>query len=206
MPRIESHQPIHKLYSPAHRKIDFARADWSFLIHTARNLAAALETIHAAGHVVGDLNQGNIYVSNEATVKLIDCDSIQIQLNGTAYLCEVGVAHFTPPELQNKTFHGVLRRPNHDNFGLAVLSFHLLFMGRHPFAGRYLGMGEMPIEKAILESRFAFSKKAESRQMEPPPNTFPLECASKPIANLFERAFDSQSGYRDSRPTAEGAS
>jgi DNA-binding helix-hairpin-helix protein with protein kinase domain len=31
-------------------------------------------------------------------------------------------------------------------------------MGRHPFAGRYLGLGEMPIERAIAECRFAYSR------------------------------------------------
>ena len=58
LPRVTDHREIHHLYSPAHRKIDFPTADRSFLIHVARNCAAAFESIHAAGHVVGDVNQG----------------------------------------------------------------------------------------------------------------------------------------------------
>src|SRR4051812_24821096 len=33
----------------------------------------------------------------------------------------------------------VERKPEHDAIGLALLIFHLLFMGRHPFAGRFQG-------------------------------------------------------------------
>ena len=53
----------------------------------------------------------------------------------------------------------VRRTPTHTAYGLAVLLFHLLFMGRHPFAGRFHGVGEMPIEKAIAESRFAYARE-----------------------------------------------
>jgi len=44
-------------------------------------------------------------------------------------------------------FRGLERSAGHDAFGLAVLLFHLLFMGRHPFAGRSLA-GEMTIQYA----------------------------------------------------------
>ena len=47
-------------------------------------------------------------------------------------------------------------------------------MGRHPFAGRYLGKGDMPIERAIAESRFAYSRDTSRTQMAPPPYT-PLD-------------------------------
>ena len=140
MPKITGCQPIHHLYSPSQRKQYFPKADYAFLISAARNVAAAFDSIHAHGHVVGDVNQGNLVVRADSMVRFIDCDSFQITLGRTRFACEVGVQHFTPPELQNiKSFHAVARMPNHDNFGLAVLVFHLLFMGRHPYAGIYLG-------------------------------------------------------------------
>jgi DNA-binding helix-hairpin-helix protein with protein kinase domain len=83
----------------------------------------------------------------------------------------------------------VKRSANHDNFGLALLIFHLLFMGRHPFSGRYGGAGDMPIEKAIAEGRFAFSSRAASFQMAPPPHALALDFLTPPISSLFERAF-----------------
>jgi DNA-binding helix-hairpin-helix protein with protein kinase domain len=201
MARI-SDREIHQLYGPAYRRIYYPSADWSFLVLAARNLANAIETIHAHNHVIGDLNEGNVVVSARSTVTLIDCDSFQLQINGHVYPCEVGVANFTPPELQKRSFRGVSRTVNHDNFGLAVLVFHLLFMGRHPFAGRFLANGDMPIEKAIYEFRFAFGRSAAGYQMAPPPFAPKLIVASARIADLFERAFSPESARAGGRPTA----
>lgn len=201
MPKVNGHKDIHHLYSPKSRKIEFPNADWRFLIRAAANTARAFAVIHDAGCVIGDVNHGGVTVSDKATVKLIDCDSFQVSARGQKFLCEVGVPDFTPPELQGKSFKGVLRTPNHDNFGLAILMFRLLFMGRHPFAGRFLGSGDMPIEQAISEFRFTYGSGRASVQMEPPPNTPEITSASMPIALLLERAF-SRNSVSGSRPTA----
>ncbi len=102
LPRVSSHAEIHNLYSPAHRKIAYPDKDWSFLLHVAMNCAAAFDAIHGRGHVIGDVNQGNLLVSTRGTVFLIDCDSFQVNTPAKAYLCEVGVPQFTPPELQGR--------------------------------------------------------------------------------------------------------
>jgi DNA-binding helix-hairpin-helix protein with protein kinase domain len=202
MPKIAECEPIHHLYSPAQRKQFFPKADYAFLISAARNVAAAFDSIHAHGHVVGDVNQGNLVVRADSIVRFIDCDSFQITVGRTRFPCEVGVQHFTPPELQNcKSFHSVARTPNHDTFGLAILVFHLLFMGRHPYAGIYLGQGDMPIEKAIAEYRFAYGEHSHSRDMETPPNALPMSLVSPAIAQLFERAF-TEIGIQTGRPSA----
>lgn len=189
MPRVTGYQEIHSLYGPSHRKRAFPHADWSFLVHAARNLASAFEAVHARGHVIGDVNPGNVVVSTQALVKLIDCDSFQISADDQLFLCNVGVPQFTAPELQDRSFHGLRRSPDHDAFGLALLCFHLLFMGRHPFAGRYQGRGDMPIERAIKEHRFAFSQQAAAWLMAPPPHTLPFTVLPRPVAALFEQAF-----------------
>jgi len=202
MPKIAECEPIHHLYSPAQRKQFFPKADYAFLISAARNVAAAFDSIHAHGHVVGDVNQGNLVVRADSIVRFIDCDSFQITVGRTRFPCEVGVQHFTPPELQNcKSFHSVARTPNHDTFGLAILVFHLLFMGRHPYAGIYLGQGDMPIEKAIAEFRFAYGEHSQRRDMETPPNALPMSLVSPAIAQLFERAF-TEIGIQTGRPSA----
>jgi DNA-binding helix-hairpin-helix protein with protein kinase domain len=95
MPKVIGYE-LHKLYSPAHRKQLFPKADWAFLVNTARNVAAAFDAIHAYGHVIGDVNQKNAIVASNSVVKLIDCDSLQIAASGKLYLCEVGVPDFTP--------------------------------------------------------------------------------------------------------------
>jgi len=202
MQKMTGYRAIHELYGPAHRKQEFPNADWAFLIQAARNVAAAFSTMHSYSYVIGDVNQGNIFVAQNATIKLIDCDSFQIPINGRCHLCEGGVGHFTPPELQGVRFRDVIRTENHDNFGLAVICFHLLFMGQHPFAGRYQGQGEMPIERAISEFRFAFGINANYRKMEPPPNSLPFTSVSQHVVLLFERAFSEHGSLHNCRPRA----
>jgi DNA-binding helix-hairpin-helix protein with protein kinase domain len=202
MPRFSNYRAIHTLYSPAHRRTTFPHADWAFLIHTAMNCAIAFDTIHARGHVIGDVNQSNVLVSDQALVCLIDCDSFQVRAGDRHFLCEVGVGPYTPSELQGQNFRNVVRTPNHDRFGLAVLVFHLLFMGRHPFAGRYLGTGEMPLEQAIQQFRFVYARNATELQMAPPPNALPLSVLSPELVQFFERAFGRGAELDNARPSA----
>ena len=185
LPRVHGHRPIQNLYSPAHRRVDYPDKDWSFLLHVCLNCAAAFDSIHCRSHVIGDVNQGNLLVSAQGTVCFIDCDSFQFCCDGRWFTCDVGIAHFVPPELQGNSLRGVHRTPNHDNFGLAVLLFHLLFLGRHPFAGCYAGADHMTIERAIQEFRFAFGRNSQAWQMAPPPDTLAIEQIAPPLAPLF---------------------
>jgi DNA-binding helix-hairpin-helix protein with protein kinase domain len=202
MPKIEGCEPVHKVYGPTHRKEIFPNADWRFLVRTAKNLAAAFYVIHKFGYVIGDVNEGNILVSDKACVRLIDCDSFQVRNNDRLFYCEVGVAQFTPPEIQkSKNFH-MERTPNHDNFGLAILIFQLLFLGRHPYSGVYEGKEDMPLEKAIAGFRFAYSAKSRIKQIAPPPNSVGLAIVPGQVAGLFEDAFAESGVGPGSRPVA----
>ncbi|MFA5331265.1 MAG: hypothetical protein WC342_02695 [Methanoregula sp.] len=202
MPRITDCEPIHKVYGPSHRKEAFPKADWKFLVRTAKNLAAAFYIIHKYGYVIGDVNEGNILVTKKACVRLIDCDSFQVQTREKIYHCEVGVAQFTPPELQRSKDFKMLRTANHDNFGLGILVFLLLFMGRHPFSGVFHGKDDMPIERAIAEYRFAFGRSAAMRSMSPPPNSVDLSIVPSDVSGLFEQAFTEQGRQSRGRPSA----
>jgi len=197
MPKIDGYKEIHKLYSPKSRISEFSNSSWRFLVHVATNLARVFYTMHQSGYVIGDINHGNFLIAQNGIVKVIDCDSFQIKYNDKLYFCEVGVSTHQPPELQGvNSFHNIERTQNHDNFGLAVLIFQILFMGRHPFSGRYLGQGEMPLEKAIKEFRFAYGRQAKAYQMEQPPHSLPLEATPPQLVNLFERAFLSMNNRR----------
>ena len=203
MPNVAGHKDIHSLYSPCSRKIEFPTADWRFLIRATANTARAFAAIHEAGCVIGDVNQGGVRVSDKATVRLVDCNSFQITTGKDTFLCEVAQGFFLPPELQGRSSqHGVLRSPNHDNFGLAVLIFYLLFMGRHPFAGRFLGQGDMSVEQAIREFRFPYGRNRAAFQMEPPPNFPPISIASQPVTLLIERSFSTEGARENGRPAA----
>jgi DNA-binding helix-hairpin-helix protein with protein kinase domain len=189
MPRVNAAKDVHKLYSPKSRQTEFQRATWKFLILASANISRAFAAVHSTGCIIGDVNERSVLVADDATVKLVDCDSFQVSTNGKLFACDVGVDPFTPPEIQGQHFREVVRTINHDNFGLAVLIFLLLFMGRHPFAGRFLGRGDMPIPKAIAEFRFAYSALRADVQMERPPGAADLSIAGDEIAFLFERAF-----------------
>jgi DNA-binding helix-hairpin-helix protein with protein kinase domain len=201
MRRLKNHKEAHALYGPDHRKASFPEADWRFLIHTAANCAAAFDALHRAGAVMGDVNERNVMVSPQGMIVLIDCDSFQIQANNHILTCGVGVPEFTPPELQGKTFRSITRTQNHDRFGLAVLIFRLLFMGKHPFAGRYLATGDMPIEKAIKEFRFPYGKSARQSNMQPPLHALPDSAVSPDLGELFQRAFGVSGVQSNSRPS-----
>lgn len=204
MPKVTNRAPIHMVYSPAHRRQDNPKAAWDFLLFAARNTAAAFSTLHDHGHVIGDVNQGNVMVGTDSKVMLIDCDSFQINARGVMHLCEVGVSHFTPPELQKlPSFEGITRSYNHDNFGLALLIFHLLFGGRHPYSGVPLrkDVGEA-LETEIRAFRFAYARNAQLRGVAPPPKSIPLSLVPDSTEALFEQAF-TETGVSRTRPTAK---
>lgn len=199
MRKVSEHQALHELYSPGARKVAFPKADYRFLVRAAANIARAVAAAHNAGCVIGDINHSGILVSDKAMAALIDADSFQITEGSVRYPCKVGVPEYTPPELQGLRLDEVARTPNHDAFGLAVVIFQLLWMGRHPFSGRYAS-GEMPVDKAIREHRFAYSEMRNTG-MKAPPAVPALKDFPRSIAAAFEMAFG-PSGVTI-RPTAK---
>ncbi len=200
-PRVRDARHLHELYGTSARRRFFPQARWFHLALAARNVAAAFDKLHESNIVVGDVNQGNLLVDETMRVRFIDCDSFQIRDSEQTFTCPVGTPHFTPPELQGIKLRDVERTVDHDRFGLAILLFHLLFVGRHPFAGRFFGDGDHTIERAIAERRFAFSKNKAATLMEPPPASLHLDDLPAPIGRLFERAFRQPDGVAN-RPAA----
>lgn len=203
MPKIDKSRQLHELYGTTNRRLHFPEVRWHHLLLAARNLAAAFHTMHEQGIVVGDVNQGNLLVNSQYNIRFIDCDSFQISDGDKTYFCPVGTPHFTPPELQSKNLGGIARTVDHDRFGLAVLIFHLVFVGRHPFAGRFRGEGDLLIEEAIAERRFAFSRNKEDTMVEPPPYSLQLDDLPQGMADLFESAFRTGGVNGTPRPTPE---
>lgn len=200
MKRVGGHKPIHLLYSPSSRKLEFTGISFPFLISAATNFARAIASVHATKCVIGDVNHSGFLVSQKATISLIDSDLFQVTFSGKRFLCQVATPEYTPPELHGSRFDRTTRTNNHDNFGLAILVFQLLFMGRHPYSGRFLGRGDMPLERAIAEYRFAYSADKRLTMMEPPPNVPLLSDFPDYISTGFERAFG-RDGVRE-RPNA----
>lgn len=193
MPRATGHHPIHELIATRSRRQMFPDASFRFLVRVALNVARIVGNVHSAGVVIGDINSAGFLVSRDALVTLIDADSFQVG----AHRCRVGMPEYTPPELQGTRFEDTDRTVDHDGFGLAVLLFQILALGRHPYAGVLQGR-PLAIDAAIAKGRFAYSLVREVG-VAPPPGTLRLTDLPAGIRLLFERAFAPCGG---ARPTA----
>ena len=191
MKKLTKYVPLHNLFSPMDRKRLFPDKGYNFLVHAARNLSVAFHSLHAEGIIVGDVNEGNILVNGLGMIAFIDCDSFQIK-DGTQYhYCEVGVPRYTAPELLAKSsFENVIRTSNNDTFSMAVLLFQLLFLGRHPFAGKNNSSDDIDEEKAIKQHWFAYSLISKHQKLLPPNDSLPLKTVSTALQDLFHESFE----------------
>lgn len=190
MPRIDFSRaiPLLHLYNPGDRLQRAPGFTWRYLLRVLRNLSSVVETLHARGYVVGDLNESNVLVSDSALVTLVDCDSIQVPMPGGGFFrCTVGKPEYTPPELQGCQFGGVDRDVSHDAFGLAVLAFMLLMEGFHPFAGVWNAPGDPPtVEERIKLGVWPYQSNPLAT---PPPYAPAFDLLPDEIRRLFTRAF-----------------
>jgi DNA-binding helix-hairpin-helix protein with protein kinase domain len=201
MPRIDKVHLIWEIYNPGVLREICPHFHYGSLLRTARNLAAAVQTLHECGYVVGDLNESNVLVTSESLVTLIDVDSYQAPGSDRLYRCRVGRPEYTPPELQGVSFTDVDRLPEHDAFALAVLIFQLLMRGIHPFAGRS-GAGEpdsIPARIAAGHWPYAWLRSSPLR---PSPHAPPWFTLPPSVQELLRRCFEDAHAEPDLRPSA----
>lgn len=200
MKLISGHKPLHDLYAPGSRKINFPQADYRFLVRAVTNIAKAVASVHKSGCVIGDINHSSMLISPKATVALIDADSFQISNGANKFLCKVGVPEYTPPELQGINLSSVDRTPNHDAFGLAIIIFQVLFMGRHPFVGSVRAGEIPPLHENIKNFKYVYTEN-QNVGMDQPPGTPAISDFSPKLASFFDKAF--LKNNLSTRPTAE---
>ena len=195
----------------------------SKMIMIAKNLCAAVHSIHQAGQVIGDFNPNNICVDpNTGLVTLIDTDSYHITDNngGRTYRCEVGLPEYLAKEIQDKLRDNkqknldlrTLPLPTFtketDLFALAVHIFALLMNGCHPFASavdpiviasRTSVVKPQPIDN-IRNAFFPFYVNKPGYTTP----TYAPEFAALPpaIQQLFVKAFVDGSTDPNARPSA----
>ncbi len=204
MRRISEHQSVNQLYGIKSRLRSFPEAQFPFMLHAAMNTARAFATIHDAGQVVGDVNHSNLLISQNATVALIDCDSFQVTEGSQLFYAPMGTPEFTPPELQGAAFRNTYRTPQHDAFGLGVLIFYMLFLGRHPFMGVYDSKAGdiLSLEQAIAAYKFPYAMPLNSPEVRLPPFGPHLSDYPVNMKALFSRAF-TKDGISQNRPSAQ---
>jgi serine/threonine protein kinase len=203
MPKVEKSSTIFNYYNPVKRKKLCPGFNWHYLHRTAMNLAIAAEAIHAKGHIIGDVNESNILVNDNALVTLVDTDSFQIiDQQGRVHRCTVGKAEYTPPELQGVSFKAVDRQVEHDLFGLAVLIFHLLMEGVHPFAGILTSQMSVGRVDLFCIKQGLFSYHGANPDVTPPRNALPFAILHPEIQQAFVRCFVHGHQASSIRPSA----
>ncbi len=197
MPAVTGGKPLHLFITPSDRLQHGAGLSYADLVSIAANLARAVATFHHFGVVLADINFSNFLVLRDGTVRIIDCDSVQLGTKAK-FRSSVAMEEFIPPELQGKRMADVTRTADHDNYGLAVLIFLLLVMGRHPCSGH----GATPIGSAIAQRMHPFGSKHSKTCPFCVLGILPKEIVSGEIRNLFKSAFDGGGFFSGDRPTA----
>ena len=204
MHKIVSMKEVTSAYNPAARKRSFPHFTYRHLCAVAINIAIAVNAVHGRNYVIGDINESNILINDNALVTLIDTDSFQVidQSDGTIYRSPVGKPEYTPPDLQGHSFDAVDRNEYHDRFGLGVIIFQLLMEGRHPYAGRFTGRGEPPaVEDNIARGHFLHNGTRAVPLVEGP-GYMPWHTLDGSVAELFRLCFERGHDNQIVRPTA----
>ena len=204
MPRIDltATVPLFQVYNPASRQQIAPAFTWRYLLRTARNVAAIVDSLHRAGYVIGDINESNLLVNKRALAVLVDCDSMQVRdaSTGEVHRGGVGKPEFTAPELQGRDLATVDRTVESDAFALAVLVFQLLLEGVHPFAGVWRGSGDPPdIPARMRDGSFPYRRGS---RVAPPPHALPLDVLPPTLRRLAWRCFTTGVRRPSARPTA----
>jgi hypothetical protein len=186
MPRIDvaSAVPVFQVYNPATRLRVAPGFTWRYLLRTARNVAAIVDAVHRAGHVVGDLNESN-------------CDSMQITdpATRTIYRSTVGKPEFLAPELHGRDLSSTDRTPASDAFALGVLVHQLLLEGVHPHAGVWRGRGDPP-DVATRVARGWIAGRRGWSPVDRPPHAVPLSVLPADVRRLVRRSLSRRAARR----------
>lgn len=177
---------------------------WSFYVLVAANIATAVQSLHEAGHVVGDLNPNNVLVdTGTGVVRLIDTDSFHIidRLNGEVYPCVVGQPECLAPELQGigrtsgESFRTIPpdRSFNVDTdlFSLAIMIFRTLMNGAHPFNSVIKGVSQSTFtcEDRIEQGVCAFFPETADPNSSLPAYAPSIDALPRSTQDLFRRVF-----------------
>jgi|RhiMetdeSRZDD1v2_1073273.scaffolds.fasta_scaffold54761_5 DNA-binding helix-hairpin-helix protein with protein kinase domain len=204
MPRITGMKEVFTFYNPGSRRRTLPKFDYRYLMQTARNIAGVMAELHSRGYLIADVSQKNILVSDAALVTVLDTDSFEFRdpKTNVLHLCSVRTPGFIAPE----GYHAAPKDPRaveEDRFALAVMVFHLLMEGVHPFACKYSGQGEAPrLQQNVVAGRFPY-KLSSSPVYQPMPIAPPFGMLPAEIQSLFIRCFVTGHQAPAERPTAK---
>ena len=213
MPKLNTNEDLNVVYEYGSAS-KYPNMLWENKIIIAQNLCAVLDSVHIAGHTVGDFNPKNISVDPKTGhIVFLDTDSYHIQDGDVTYRCDVGMPEYLPSEVQVKMRGGgTLASANlptftqqSDNFALAIHIFQLLMNGVHPFACAIIPSQDsvtvpQPIDN-IERGLFPFIHKTSGFKI--PPLAPEINILPNNLQDLFKRAFIGGHHNPNVRPSAE---
>jgi len=207
MPRVHGAKPVSDYLNPRERRRQCPGFNYHYLVRTARNMAAAVQALHARGYVVGDLKSSNIYVSVQALVTLLDTDSFQVadDREGKLYRCGVGTPEYTAPEVlaqlrRGRRYQEIQRTVEQDSFALGTLIFELLMEGTRPFDGVFGGADEPPAYEQRIEGGHFPHPKGRSGMCRPKPGAPVFGMLHPRVQELFLECFVEGHKVPEARP------
>lgn len=156
-------------------------------VRMATNLALGFRAVHAAGYVIGDVNEKNVEVNRQNDIAMVDCDSYGFTdpAAGRTFANNMGRPEFQAPEAQDDYTN---RSQNHDRFGLAVIIFHLL-TGFHPYT--VVNQPDHP-QPGDRINAWLFPPSNRMMVEAPAPYDKAWDALTEGQKELFERCFDWQ--------------
>lgn len=206
MSRVQAKNQLSHVITPTLQKKKFPNITYYDRIVISINLALVMSYLHQNATVIGDINTSDFFVYPGFEIGLVDTDSFQVKVPNKLFHCKVFTPDYTPPEVieaKKKTSAEVVRLPNHDNYGLAILIFQILNAGVHPFSARVKNKSNFDgnaINYCMEHEIFPYLGK--DPHVIPPKNAMPFRYFPKEIQDLFIKAF---LPYKQNtpRPTAE---
>ena len=115
----------------AHREVVLSRAHALMII---RDVAAALEHAHTRGVVHGDLNPGNIFITNDGEIRVLDFGAAHTPSESPTVTESAwdATAYATPRYASAQLLDGERADARDDTYSLACV-LYVLLAGKHPF-------------------------------------------------------------------------
>ena len=123
------------LRGPANIKRNFPQWDRADLAKIALDYVEKMKKLAACNVLVNDFNPSNFLVDKNGKVSFIDCDSFQIPSSrgGVNITTTYFASHVAPELLKDKSKLNCPRNIHHVEFGTALIVFHILMCGLHPY-------------------------------------------------------------------------
>ncbi len=115
----------------AHREVVLGRAHALMIV---RDVASALEHAHARGIVHGDLNPGNIFITNDGEIRVLDFGAARMPSDSPSITESAwdAAAYATPRYASAQLLDGDRADARDDAYSLACV-LYVLLAGKHPF-------------------------------------------------------------------------